>query len=87
MEKPKTTHSSSSKKVYKKVYIVKDSSSDRSGYEESDSDFEQRSLVENDEFIPDADKVESDTNICQVVNPAQFEEETSWKYFKELKNI
>ena len=39
------------------------------------------------EVIPDADEVESDTDIGQVVKPAQFEEETSGKYFKELKNI
>ena len=78
--------------MYKKVYVVKDTSSVGSEDEESNRDFKQRSAVDgasddNDEFIPDADELESDTDIGQVVKPAQFEEEISGKYFKELKNI
>ena len=58
---------------------MKDYSSVGSEEEESNSDFEQWSAVDGDsddnyEFIPDADEVESDTNIGQVVKPAQFEE-------------
>ena len=65
--------------MYKKMYAVKDSSSVGSEDEESDINFEQQSALDgardnNDEVIPDADKVESDTDIGQVVKPAQFEE-------------
>ena len=78
--------------MYKKVYVVKCARSVRSEYEESNRDFEQRSAVDRasdniDEFVPNADEVESDTDIGQVVKPAQFEEEISGKYFKDLKNI
>ena len=78
--------------MYKKLYIVKYTSSVGREDEESDNDFEQRSGVDiasknNDEVIPDADEVESDIDIGQVVKTAQFEEETSGKYFKQLKNI
>ena len=73
--------------MYKKVRVVKDAISVGSEYEESDSNLEQWSAVDgardnNDDFIPDVDKVESDTDIGQVVNRAQFEEKTSGKYFK-----
>ena len=75
--------------MYKKLYIVKYTSSVGREDEESDNDFEQRSGVDiasknNDEVIPDADEVESDTDIGQFFNPSQFEQETSGKYFKEL---
>ena len=75
--------------MHKKVYVVKDAISVRSEDEESNSDFEQQSAVDgasndNDEVIPDADEVESDTDIGQFFNPSQFEQETSGKYFKEL---
>ena len=78
--------------MYKKLYIVKYTSSVGREDEESDNDFEQRSGVDiasknNDEVIPDADEVEYNTDIGQVVNPEKFEEETSGKYFKELKHI
>ena len=78
--------------MYKKVYVMKDASSVGSEDEESNSNSEQRSAVdryrdENDEVIPDADEVESDTDIGPFFNPSQFEEEISGKYFKELKNI
>ena len=78
--------------MYKKVYVVKDSIIVGSGDEESNSNFEQRIEVDrasdnNDEVIPDGDEVESNTDLGKVVKPAQFEEETSGKYFKELKNI
>ena len=78
--------------MYKKVYIVKDASSVRSEDEQSNSDFEQRNTVDgaiddSGEVIPDADEVGYDTDIGQVFKPAQFEEETLGKYFKELKNI
>ena len=75
--------------MYKKVYVMKDASSVGSEDEESDSNFEQRSVVDgasddNDEVIPDSDEVESDTDIGQVVNPSKVEEETWGKYLKEL---
>ena len=59
--------------MYKKVRVVKDAISVGSEYEESDSNLEQWSAVDgardnNDDFTPDADKVESDTDIGQVVN-------------------
>ena len=71
---------------------MKDASIVRSEDEESDSDFEQQSAVDgangnNDEVIPDADEVDSNTDIGKVFKPAQFEEETSGKKFKELKKI
>ena len=62
-------------KMYKKVYPVKDARSVGSEDEESDSDFGQPSVVDgtsddNDEVIPDADEVESDIDIGQVVKTA-----------------
>ena len=61
--------------MYKKLYIVKYTSSVGREDEESDNDFEQRSGVDiasknNDEVIPDADEVESDIDIGQVVKTA-----------------
>ena len=61
--------------MYKKVYAMKDASIVRSEDEESDSDFEQQSAVDgangnNDEVIPDADEVDSNTDIGKVFKPA-----------------
>ena len=75
--------------MYKKLYVMKYAISVGSEDEESDSNFDQRSAVDgarddNDEVITDADEVESDTDIGQVVNLEKFEEETSGKYLKEL---
>ena len=63
--------------MHKKVYVVKDAISIGSEDEESDRNFEQRSAVDeasddNYEVIPDADEVESDTEIGQVVKPAHI---------------
>ena len=44
-------------------------------------------IGDSGEVIPDADEVGYDTDIGQVFKPAQFEEGTSGKYFKELENI